>query len=364
MKIVIDARFWGPSHTGLGVYTRELVENIAKIDTTNSYTILLTADSFGQVQLPSNFHKKLVNARAYTFWEQILVAIVLYSLRPDLVHFPSINVPILYFGKYVVTVHDLIKHHSRGIATTTHSPIFYWLKYATYLLVTKLTVLRSKKIVVPSNQVKHEIITTFKVPPEKIAVTYEAASLIKSNKSADLKLPAKFAVYTGNAYPHKNLDRLIAIWPKIFQKTNTVLIISSGRSTFSSKIEKLIDKNIAQQSIKFLGFLSDDQLSYAYSQATMYVFPTLLEGFGLPGLDAMSLGLPVVCSDIPVLREVYGPAALYFDPKSEQDMISKITMIATNKDVRKKLIEQGISQVKKYSWKKMATETLSVYNSV
>ena len=173
----------------------------------------------------------------------------------------------------------------------------------------------------------------------------------------------KFAIYTGNAYPHKNLEKLVAAWPKIYIRTKMELVISSGRNVFSAKIGKMIEKYSAQKFVRYEGFLSDDQLSFAYSQATLYVFPSLLEGFGLPGLDAMNSGLPVVCSDIPVLREVYGAAALYFDPKNESDIRQKIIEVAMDKGLRQKLISSGTEQVKKYSWQKMAQETLKMYES-
>lgn len=163
MKIVIDARFWGPKHTGLGIYTQKLVENLEKIDHKNSYTLLVRNN------VPSRFDQLIVDVPAYSLSEQIILPIKLYALHPEVVHFPSINVPIFYFGKYVVTVHDLIKHDSKGTDTTTKDPLTYWLKYLLYRFVFWWATSFAKKIIVPSNAVKKRLNKT------KVVVTYESA---------------------------------------------------------------------------------------------------------------------------------------------------------------------------------------------
>src|SRR3989344_1784154 len=118
MKIVIDARFWGPSHTGLGVYTRELVTNLAKIDSKNEYFILVR-ENLETISFPKNFHQISANYSTYSFIEQIILPLKLYSLHPDVVHFPGNYLLLFYFGKTIVTIHDLIKHQSRGADATT-----------------------------------------------------------------------------------------------------------------------------------------------------------------------------------------------------------------------------------------------------
>lgn len=363
MKIVIDARFWGPTHTGLGVYTRFLVKELAKLDKSNSY-ILLTSFPIGE-QLPSSFTTKIVNIGAYSLKEQIVLPLILYKINPDLVHFPSINVPLLYFGKYIVTVHDLIKHHSRGPETSTRDPWIYRMKFVCYLLIFQWITSVAKRIIVPSNEVKVELSKKYRLPDDKVVVTYEAATLVKSKNqlSKHYDLPEKYAIYTGNAYPHKNLHNLVLAWGEVFEKTGTVLFISSGRSVFSQRIEKLIMSENAQSYVRYLGYVNDDDLTILYEHAFLYVFPSLLEGFGLPGLDAMKFSLPVVCSDIPVLREVYGDAAQYFDPLSVFDMTKKITEAITDTNLRNKLIESGKKRVKKYSWTTLAKLTLETYES-
>lgn len=342
MKIVIDGRFWGPGHTGLGVYTQNIVENLTKSDKKNQYVILRP------------------NISVYTVKEQVVMPYLLYKEKPNLVHFPSINVPILYFGKYIITVHDLIKHDFRGVESTTNHPILYWPKFFLYLFIVWWAVHFAKKIIVPSNDVKKRLLKQYKLDENKIIVTYEAAVLKPATKEKFPNLPERFAVYTGNAYPHKNLERLIKIWPKIFAKTKTKLLIFCGRSIFTKRIEKLIGQN---GNIKFMGYIPNGQLAYIYPFATVYICPSLAEGFGIPGLDAMNFSLPVVCSDIAVLHEIYGLAAHYFNPLDENDMAKKIIEVLADQKLRRNLINFGKIRVKKYSWTKTAAQTLKAYES-
>lgn len=363
MKIVIDARFWGPRHTGLGIYTQSLVEALASIDQENHYVLLVSSDDYDTISLPSNFKRKIVNLPAYSLAEQLILPWVLYRIRPDLVHFPSINVPVLYFGNYVVTVHDLIKHFFRGKETTTKNGFIYWLKFFSYLAVFRWTVWWSKKIIVPSQSVADELNARYPLLPEKAKVIYEAA-VVETGASEDigtLGLPDQFAIYTGNAYPHKNLGRLIKAWKAIFEKTKTELVLVGGRSVFSSRIQDLITQEKASLYVKFLGFVTPNQLSVVYQKAVVYVFPSLSEGFGLPGLDAMKLGLPVVCSNISALKEIYGDAAVYFDPEDLGDMQKQIIQVILSTTLREKLIARGHKREKLYSWLRAAKETLNIY---
>lgn len=163
-----------------------------------------------------------------------------------------------------------------------------------------------------------------------------------------MNLPKNYALYIGNAYPHKNLEFLIKAWEEI----DMPLVLAGGRSVFYDRLEK----RIKNPKIFLIGHVDD--LQVLYKNAKVFVFPTLMEGFGLPPLEAMKAGLPVVASDIPVLREVLGDAAVYFNPHDSEDLKNKLAFATT---YRSTLIKKGYSQVKKYSWERMARETLKVY---
>ena len=173
MKILIDARLYGPKDTGVGRYTQKLVENLVKIDTTNTYLILLRQGDYQTLSFPRNWTKVLADFKHYTFEEQFKMPLLLLKLKPDLVHFPHFNIPILYFSKYIVTIHDLIMHKfTDGTATTRKFPIYQIWRLGYHVAFAK-AVYGSTKIIVPSNAVKDEVVKYYKINSKKAEVTYE-----------------------------------------------------------------------------------------------------------------------------------------------------------------------------------------------
>jgi glycosyltransferase involved in cell wall biosynthesis len=173
MKIVIDARLYGPKDTGIGRYAQKLVENLVKIDSKNQYVILLRKADYNLLKFPKNWTKVLADFKHYTFEEQFKMPVLLMKLKPDLVHFPHFNIPIMYFGKYVVTIHDLIMHKfADGSATTRKFPIYQIWRLGYHIAFAK-AVYGSRKIIVPSNAVKNEIVEFYKINKKKVEVTYE-----------------------------------------------------------------------------------------------------------------------------------------------------------------------------------------------
>lgn len=173
MKILIDARLYGPKDTGIGRYTQKLVENLVSIDSENKYLILLRQSDYASLSFPKNWTKILADFKHYTFEEQFKMPILLMKLKADLVHFPHFNVPILYFGKYLVTIHDLIMHKfTDGSATTRKFPIYQIWRLGYHIAFAK-AVYGSTKIIVPSNAAKDEVVEFYKINPKKVEVTYE-----------------------------------------------------------------------------------------------------------------------------------------------------------------------------------------------
>jgi len=358
MKIVIDARMYGLENAGIGRYVNNLLQELAIIDHKNSYLILLRKKYYHTLSFGNNFHKVLADYPHYSIREQLLLPLCLIKLHPDLVHFPHLNVPILYHRNYLVTIHDLIKNDSKGTETTTRSPIFYWFKYLFYRLVLLVIVTKAKHILVPSLYWKKELTKRYHLPSTKIIVTYEGVD----QKYFNLKKippPKPLLVYTGNLYPHKNLERLI----QAIKVVQVDLYLISARNAFSNHLAQTVKKLQVENLVHFLGYLPDEKVAKIYSKATAYVFPSLMEGFGLPGLEAMSVGLPVISSDATCLPEIYGKAALYFDPYDIKDIACKIRQLINDPNLQKKLMDMGYQQAKKYSWEKMAKETLQNYEN-
>jgi glycosyltransferase involved in cell wall biosynthesis len=375
MRIGIDCRMYGLKNAGIGRYVLNLVENLLPLDDENEYVLFVCQDFEGEAKNQSASWRKKVkivvaDIRHYSLQEQLLLPFILYREKLDLVHFPHFNVPVLYFKKFVVTIHDLIKHTSKGVETTTRSPWVYWLKYLGYKIVFWLTVKRAERIMVPCQAVKNDLRQEYGLDSQKVRVTYEGFdSNIKnsSNTTAILekyKIKKPYLLYVGSVYPHKNIERLIDAIKLLVTdyQLPVTLVVVCARSVFWERLKEKVVQLKAEDLVNLAGFVPDSELGALYRQAGAFVFPSLSEGFGLPGLEAMAQGVAVAASDIPVFKEVYKDAAVYFEPEDPEDIADKIKKLLSDKKLQEQLKEQGSRLVKQYSWKKMAQETLQVYN--
>ena len=394
MKIGIDARFVGPWGTGIGKYTEKLILNLARIDTKNKYCIFLRRENWDYLALTRhrNFIKVSADIPWYSLKEQFQLPKIFQSQNLDLLHVSHFNVPIFYKGKFVVTIHDLIHHKFSESTATTKNPIVFSFKRFAYQKVIENAVKKSQKIITPSNFVKEDIVRAFSVNHGKIVVTYEAAEeeysqsqnknkpgLEKLQTGFEGKWNQQFLIYVGNAYPHKNLTRLLDAMKILVHSSqltvdsrknpvnrepttdNLKLIIVCPRDIFSARLQSDVKEHGLEERVEIKGYLKPAQLAKLFHQAAAYVFPSLSEGFGIPGLNAMASGLPVVCSNIQTLKEIYSDAALYFDPNDPKNIADKIHQVLQDEKTRFDLAKKGSLQVKKYSWLKMAEETLKIY---
>ncbi|MFA5933042.1 MAG: glycosyltransferase family 1 protein [Microgenomates group bacterium] len=369
MRIVIDARLW--SESGLGRYIRNLVLELAKIDSANHYDILLLKKDFDKIDyFRNNFHKVLADFKWYGFAEQIKMPKLLNSLKPDLVHFPHFNVPILYKGKFVVTIHDLIHQHYKTRESTTHNKLMYSMKNLGYKKIFSNAIKKADRIITPSKSVKNQLINEWNIDQAKIEITPEAVDTSLINISKQIRnndfqkvshkwgIKKPYIFYVGNAQPHKNIERLIEVFIQIKNKYSEYQLILSGPDNY------FWNKTIKRYNVKdliFTGFLSERELVTLYKNADLFVLPSLEEGFGIPVLEAMACGCPVVCSNTGSLPEVAADAAVYFNPRILKDMEEKISSVLENRKFRKELIEKGELRFKKFSWKRLAHQTLEIY---
>lgn len=355
-RIIIDGRMYGES--GIGRYIRNLILNLQELDAKNQYFILLLKDNYKTLNFPDNFHKVLADFRWYGAKEQVRLPGLLKGLKPDLVHFPHFNVPVFYGGKFIVTIHDLIHQHFSMQRATTHGPLIYRIKQLGYKKVFQNALNKSQKILVPSDFVKKQLINDYQVTSQKIIVTPEAVddkfSQIKSIKKVD----PPYIFYVGNAHPHKNVEGLIRTFGELRRKyPNLSLVLSGNDHYFWQKVKS----EFKQEGVIFTGHISDEELVSLYKNAKCFVMPSLEEGFGIPLLEAMACGCPVVSSYAGSLPEVGGDACLYFNPKESSDMVKKISQVLDNEELRQQLTQKGLNRYKQFSWQKLAKETLEVY---
>jgi len=358
--IVIDARLYGPKHTGLGRYTKNLLIALHNLPDFKKYqfTLLIYPELESEIKsdLGQNYNYFVTNIRHYSLIEQLLLPIILNYLNPTLVHFTHLDKPIFYNQKSIVTVHDLIRHFSKGSDTTTKNPILYWPKYWSYLFMTKI-ILATSNIIVPSNYWRDYIIKKYSFNPNKIITTYEAVDPLLTILTK-IALPSNYILYTGNLYPHKNINIVFKALQKL---PNLKLKIICARDKFQSRAIDLAKKLNVLSQIEFLGYIRDIQFGKIYSNALALVHPSFMEGFSLTGLEAMSQNCPVIASNSSCLPEIYGDSVLYFDPNDTSQLVNQITKLQNNPKLRQELINKGHDQVKKYSWEKCAKLTLKFY---
>ncbi|MEK7524958.1 MAG: glycosyltransferase family 1 protein [Patescibacteria group bacterium] len=365
MRIGIDARYWGTRDTGIGRYVQNLVLQLAKIDKENDYIIFGKEIIKEEIEKYPNFKWVKLTTRPYSLTEQIVNLGIFLKEKLDLLHVPHFNAPLLYPRPLVITLHDLIKHLSVGRATTTLPFYQYWLKHLLYRLVVRVNLARASAILTPAFFWKDYLSQHFGIAPAKIFVTYEAAvkTIVAGSKQtpADILhrygLSKPFVIYTGNLYPHKNVPFLVEAVKRfnLSHEHKLQLALACGRD---DTFKKIITPD---ETVKYLGFVTDADLALLYSQALALVQPSLIEGFGLVGLEAMSVGLPVLASQATVLPEIYGDAALYFDPRNEDQLVEALARLISDQELVIALIAAGRKRVKQFSWAKCARQTLAVY---
>ncbi len=372
-RIGIDARFYGPLGKGLGRYTQEVVDNIINQDENNQYVIFLCKENFSEFKTSNPRVKKvLIKSRWYSWSEQFLFPFKIWLEKIDLMHFTHFNVPLLTPVKFVVTVHDLILTKFPTRRASKLGPVFYRIKYALYRLVIWHAVKQSRQVIAVSEFTKGDLMDKFRVNSDKISVIYEGVAKLSKPDSTPLnnkKILEKynvqignFLLYVGNAYPHKNLEGLLQIFTELLQEFKDLKLILVGKEDyFYKRLKGLTDSPELSRSVVFTGYVPDIDLEVFYKKASAYIFPSFYEGFGLPPLEAMAQGCPVISSDQGSLPEVLGEAAYYFNPYNFSESLEKIKIFLHNQDLKNELIAEGYKQIKKYSWQDCAQQTKDIY---
>jgi glycosyltransferase involved in cell wall biosynthesis len=359
--IVIDARI---RRSSTGRYTDRLIQHLQDVDREHRYTVLVQPDDPWQ---PSNPDWTVVPCPYPQFslnpLNELRFARQLRDLKPDLVHFTMTQQPLLYRGsKIITTTHDLTMLRFVR-ANTTPLPIF-WVKRALYRVLFSAAHRKSDAIITPTEFVREDLGRLQPFTRPKTYVTLEASEpplKAKSQKLAGAKEP--FIFYVGSAFPHKNLFRLVDAFGILHERQPKLnLLIVGKREFYKKELEEYITKQPFSDSIQTPGFISDEELKWLYEHCAAYVFPSESEGFGLPGLEAMAHGAPVVSSNATCLPEVCGNAAEYFDPLDIEDIANAIERVITNDKLRAELIARGNKQIKKFSWRKMAEQTKTLYD--
>ena len=356
-KIVIDAR---ESGTSTGRYIDKLIEYLHKLDSEFDFTILTKQTRADHLKsIAPNFEVLESDCKEFTFEEQLSFLKQLKSLNANLVHFGATHQPVLYNGRAVTTIHDLTTARFKNPAKNR---LVFNFKQAVYKWVVKRVAKKSVHIIVPSHFVKRDVAQYAKIDPRKISVIYDAADhIVTSAQPLPGLAPQSYIMYVGRPLPHKNLKRLMEAYSIIRNTRSGIKLVLVGKrdKLYEEHYRWALKEHI--EGVVFTGFVNDATLRWLYENTAAYIFPSLSEGFGLPGLEAMAHRAPVVSANTTCLPEIYGDAAEYFDPENIRDMVRAISLVIENPARTQQLIRLGSLQAKKYSWQKTAEQTLEVY---
>lgn len=365
LRIGIDCRLAGKRHAGIGRYIQNLIELAPKTEKKLGLHIqwiyfFSDLEQKNEFALDKDVEVIYVPYRHYSVAEQVSLPSIFSKAKLDVLHVPHFNIPLFYKGKTVITIHDLLWHEYKGADVTTLSWWMYLLKYQAYLFTVGQAVQKAKLIFVPTQTVKDTVSKYYPTAKKKIEVTREGISsaFVSAGKKSDQPTKKQF-VYVGSLYPHKNVKVIIESLKKLPEYT---LKLVGTRSIFQEQTKAEIKKNGVEHQVEFAGYLSDEELITLLQQSTALVQPSLSEGFGLTGVEAMATGTPVIASDIPIFHEVYQDGAVYFHPHSVESFISAVKEVEDQDPQQLKKIQQAT--VAKYDWKKMAEETVSAYGRI
>lgn len=364
MRIGLDLRMVDGG-SGIGRYISEISHSILEQDSENEYVLFFRNAEQSMAYRKYNVKTVIEDIPHYSLTEQTRFSRILKKENLDLVHFPHFNVPLWYNGAFVVTIHDLTHTKFPG---RKKSHFFHRLAYNTVLAS---AIKKSKKIIAVSESTKNEILEYFGVTGGKITVVYEGInknyhmvdkSEAVANVSNRFKITKPYILYVGVFRRYKNLPNLARAFDLLKDKgVDAQLVLVGQEDPFYPEIKEQILNSKHVVDIKMLGHVSDEDLNLLYNGCSLYVQPSLAEGFGLTTLEAAATGVPIAASDIPTLREILGQGAEYFDPENVENMVDVMINILHNEQHGEQLANLGLKRAANFSWTKAGLETIKVY---
>lgn len=363
MRIGIDARMI--DNTGIGRYLRNLLVHLAQLDGENEYFVFINHEST-RVVTPKNvrFISLRWSVPVYSLREQYWLPLYIRKLRLDLMHYPNFAIPLVQTCPYVITIHDLIYYlyPEQCPSTVAHYYARWMLRYATT---------HARVIITDSYHSQQDLMRHFKIPIQRIRVIYPAAdAFCTPEKSSGVEAAIKsrygirqpYILFVGKHHPYKNISALLQAYmshPAIYQQTQ--LVIAGKCDQRRSDLYELAEKCPQQGQIIFTDFVQEDALFDLYRYARLFVFPSLYEGFGLPPLEAMACGVPVISSNAASLPEVVGEAAIQVDPHNISELADAIRSVLADEDLWQRLRQKGLQRAQHFSWKTAARQILDIY---
>lgn len=354
MKIAIDAQTTLGQKTGFGFYVKNLVEALVKVDPENEY-ILVKPKTERDFPTWKRF-----------WWDQIAFPKYAQKEKVNLLHQPCFSAPLLYSGKVVVTCHDLI-----SVFFPENLPLASRLFYSRWM---PFSYRKAAMIIADSEHTKKDLMALLKIPEEKIRVVHLAVSKdfrpikslpVLSRVRKKYQTGQKYFLHVGTLEPRKHLEFLVnAFSLAVKEGIEENLVITGKKGWYYDGLFELVSRLNLQDRVIFTGYVEEKDLPALYSGATAFLFPSLYEGFGLPPLEAMASGTPVISSNTSSLPEVVGRAGILLPPKDEKLWAKNILKIVRDKALARTLSELGPRTAAKFTWEETARKTVNVYKEV
>jgi glycosyltransferase involved in cell wall biosynthesis len=387
LRIVLDAR--RVADFGIGTYIRNLVRSLARLDSSNRYTLITPAPAVPEfADLPSNFEIAVYDKKSKPGFAQIGFTWFLGRFSADLFHIPLNAVPMWMPKPYLVTIHDmstLLFSNPKGYRSNLR--LFYL----------RRGLARADRVLAVSTATRRDVESVFQIPASRIQVVHNApdpnfgqalAPPLRNAPGHNSRWPAEiqrvldryrihypFLLYVGRTNPQKNIPRLVEAFAVLRGELrgelsddprykDLRLIIIGDEIARHPALRHAVIQSRVEDSVRFLGFVPIETLRAFYQAASAFVFPSLYEGFGLPPLEAMACGTPVVCSHVSSLPEVVGDAALIVNPENVFDIARGMREVLLNDALRSELIERGLQQARQFSWERTAAQVLQNYEEI
>jgi glycosyltransferase involved in cell wall biosynthesis len=371
LHIVIDAR--RVRDFGIGTYIRSLVHALGAIDNTNQYTLVSgPGDIRTLAGLPENFHTAAYSRRDQSYLDHIAFPMFLRGLAPDLVHIPLNRVPLLMIRPYVVTIHDMANLFFEEERSNFHMQLRRF-RFRRGLV-------RANRVIAVSDATRRDVENLMGVPHERVRRVYNAPdpgfhvddTSCQSDEQRRIleryQISYPYLLYAGNIRRHKNVPRLVEAFAVVREQLGSHpeykdlrLVIIGDTISQHPAVRQTVIKSRVEHVVRFLGFVPFETLRCFYESAAAFVFPSRYEGFGLPPLEAMACGAPVVTSNVSSLPEVVGDAAILVNPENVFDIARGIRDILLDDHLRAELVQRGRIQASRFSWERTARQVLEIY---
>ncbi len=371
MKIGINALYLIPGRVGGSeIYLRRLISALAKIDRENSYVVFTNRENRGTFDLGENFLEHHCPVRGLIrphriAWEQLVLPWRIRQHRIDVLHSPGFVAPLFCPCHSVITVLDLIYLE---FPETFPFLARQWMRF-----LVRHSARRARAVIALTRYSQEEILWGLDVPFWKARAIYLGGGEDRPGPAApgeEEEILARYGITppylltVAASHPHKNLVRLLEAYYRLAEKDRYQLgIVGVRHNRYGARLLRTVERLDLSSRVIFTGWVPERDKEIIYARAAMTVFPSLLEGFGLPVLESMRYGVPVACSDLPSLAEVAGEAASLFDPYSSESIVSAIRSCLFDRSLRETLVRKGRAHAARFTWEETARRTLEVYRA-